>query len=69
MIPNNNNLEDDSIINDENNVKRNSIEITTATFLMYNVYRVYLMGDNSKKRPWAVSLEDIPILALAEQDS
>jgi len=42
-------------------------QMKSAAFLRYHTYRVYFMGLNSGKLPWAVPLDDIPegVLELA----
>jgi len=35
-------------------------QMKSAAFLRYHTYRVYFMGLNSAKLPWAVPLQDIP---------
>jgi hypothetical protein len=42
----------------------------SSAFLRYHTYRVYFMGLNSGKLPWAVPMDDIPdgVLDLTSLD-
>ena len=61
-------MEMDLEAEDDSNDNTNAFLLTSATFLRYHVYRLYVMGQNSAFLPFIVPAEDIPTGALAEGD-